>query len=57
MTESGFVDGCGADASWHNASLFQNLDLETAKAWDAGHREMMRMTTSALGEGVLLGKV
>lgn len=57
MTASGFVDGCGADASWQTG-VDQNwgLDDATAAAWAEGHKEMMRGTTKAIGEGVLLGK-
>eukprot|EP00937_MAST-01D_sp_MAST-1D-sp2_P000218 g218.t1 len=59
MTGSGAIDGCGADASWQTgvAQAAQwGLDNATARAWDAGHRQMMRETTAALGDGVLLGK-
>lgn len=57
MTASGVIDGCGADASWQNG-VDQDWDLDdaTAAAWGKGHREMMRSTTEALGDGVLLGK-
>ena len=57
MTTSGVVDGCGADASWQNGiDQDWGLSAETARAWDSGHRQMMRETTAALGNGVLLGK-
>jgi hypothetical protein len=57
MTASGVVDGCGADASWQTG-VDQDWDLDsaTAAAWNTGHKQMMRSTTEALGEGVLLGK-
>ena len=32
------------------------LDLATATAWAAGHRQMMQDTQAALGEGLLVGK-
>lgn len=32
------------------------LDLVTATAWAAGHRQMMAETTKALGAGLLIGK-
>ena len=32
------------------------LDLATATAWAAGHRQMMKDTQAALGEGLLIGK-
>ncbi|KAL3916306.1 MAG: hypothetical protein SGARI_007983 [Bacillariaceae sp.] len=68
MTASGFIDGCGADFSaleknrWgtHTTEYIQSnygLDLETAQAWNEGHRQMMIDTTAALGgEGFLIGK-
>lgn len=59
MTSSGVIDGCGADASWQTGvdqAQKWHLDNATAEAWDAGHKAMMRMTTEALGDGVLLGK-
>jgi len=59
MTASGFIDGCGADASWQNGldqAKSWGLSETTATAWRDGHKEMMRMTTEALGDGVLLGK-
>ena len=31
-------------------------DVTTLQAWDIGHRTMMRDTTLALGDGILLGK-
>merc|ERR1712070_167010 len=57
VTASGVVDGCGADASWQTG-VDQDWDLDdvTAAAWNVGHKEMMRSTTEALGDGVLLGK-
>jgi hypothetical protein len=59
MTASGVIDGCGADASWQTGvdqAKDWALDNATAVAWDAGHKQMMRTTTAALGDGVLLGK-
>ena len=59
MTASGVIDGCGADASWQNAEVAENnwnLDNKTAVAWDLGHRSMMKMTTEALADGLLMGK-
>jgi len=59
VTASGVVDGCGADASWQNGvdqAKAWDLDSATAAAWRDGHKDMMRSTTEALGDGVLLGK-
>ncbi len=59
MTGSGLIDGCGADASWQNGvdqAEGWHIDNSTAMAWDSGHKAMMRMTTEALADGVLLGK-
>ena len=33
-----------------------DLDLAAATAWDNGHRQMMKDTTAALGDGLLIGK-
>jgi hypothetical protein len=33
-----------------------DLDLEAATAWADGHRQMMKDTTAALGDGLLIGK-
>eukprot|EP00662_Eupelagonemidae_sp_cell21_P030748 gene30748-20112_t len=59
MTRSGVIDGCGADASWQDgvdqASKW-HLSADVARAWDDGHKQMMRQTTALLGDGVLLGK-
>ena len=65
LTDSGVIDGCGADFSgvgvnsWNDSEALQNelvLDRATAVAWTAGHRQMMRETTAALGDGLLVGK-
>ena len=56
MTDSGVIDGCGADASWQIDPTGGTTTPAVAKAWDIGHRTMMRDTTLALGDGVLLGK-
>jgi hypothetical protein len=67
MTDSGVVDGCGADFSatgtnrWVDhtpAKIAANmgLDIKTATAWAAGHRQMMKDTQAALGKGLLVGK-
>merc|ERR1719174_1193011 len=59
MTASGVIDGCGADASWQNGvdqAKGWELDVETAQKWNEGHQTMMRQTTEALRDGVLLGK-
>ena len=59
MTASGVIDGCGADASEKNAEVAENnwnLNNKTAVAWDLGHRSMMKMTTEALADGLLMGK-
>ena len=59
MTGSGVIDGCGADASWQTGVDQEKkwgLDNATAEAWREGHKAMMRMTTEALADGVLLGK-
>lgn len=59
MTASGVIDGCGADASWQNGvdqMTRWELDRDTAHAWKKGHKKMMRRTTKALKDGVLLGK-
>jgi len=55
LTASGVIDGCGADASWQGAEQW-GVSAAAAREWDAGHKQMMRQTTAALGEGVLLGK-
>ena len=50
---------CGADASWQTGveqAAKWGLDNATAVAWGAGHKTMMRTTTEALADGVLLGK-
>lgn len=59
MTKSGVVDGCGADASWQDGVEQEKrwgLAPAMAAAWKQGHEQMMRNTTSLLGDGVLLGK-
>lgn len=59
MTASGVIDGCGADASWQDGvdqASGWHIDDKTAVAWRDGHKAMMRETTKALGDGVLLGK-
>ena len=67
MTASGVIDGCGADFSamggnrWSDhtpAQIAQDLglDLQSATAWAAGHRQMMKDTQVALGNGLLVGK-
>jgi len=59
MTASGVIDGCGADASWQNGwdqRVAWDLDDDTARAWNKGHQEMMRDTTAALGDGLLVAK-
>jgi hypothetical protein len=67
MTDSGVVDGCGADFSamgWNewsmctpeNIAADMGLDLKTATAWTAGHRRMMNDTQTALGQGLLIAK-
>ena len=59
MTSSGVIDGCGADASWQTGvdqAKDWHLNDTTAVAWREGHKSMMRMTTEALADGVLLGK-
>lgn len=67
MTSTGVIDGCGADFSamgWNEWSMCtpehvaadMDLDLATATAWVAGHRQMMRDTQTALGNGLLIAK-
>ena len=67
LTDSGVIDGCGADFSameqnsWSAHTVPRiaaelNLDNKTATAWAAGHRQMMRDTTTALGDGLLIAK-
>lgn len=56
MTASGYIDGCGADASWQTDPARGTLDPATLAAWTVGHEEAMRETSVALGDGVLLGK-
>ena len=58
LTASGVIDGCGADASWQDGihDNWEHMDAEVLEAWDEGHRAMMRQTTAALADGVLLGK-
>ena len=52
MTDSGVIDGCGADASWQVDPTGGTTDPATMTGWDIGHRTMMRDTTLALGGGV-----
>ena len=58
MTSSGLIDGCGADDSWTQAygglTKF-NLAPDVQARWDVGHRTMLRDTTLALGDGLLMG--
>jgi len=56
LTASGVIDGCGADASWQRDPTGGTTSTSVALAWDVGHRQMMRDTTVALGDGILLGK-
>ena len=59
LTGTGVIDGCGADASWQTGmdhAAQWGLGNATAAAWDVGHKAMMRTTTEALADGVLLGK-
>ena len=67
MTNSGVIDGCGADFSAMGTNKWMDhtpakiaadmgLDNETATVWAAGHRQMMKDTQAALGEGLLVGK-
>jgi hypothetical protein len=39
-----------------NIAADMHLDLATATAWTAGHRQMMRDTQAALGAGLLIAK-
>lgn len=67
MTASGVIDGCGADFSAMGANRWSEhtpekiaqdlgLELTSATAWAAGHRQMMKDTQRALGDGLLVGK-
>lgn len=69
FTATGLIDGCGADFSaleknhWsrHNTDYIQKslaLDFEIAKAWNEGHKQMMREMTSSLQQegGYFIGK-
>ena len=56
LTSTGVIDGCGADASWQVDPTGNTTSRTVAAAWDVGHRTMMRDTTLALGDGLLLGK-
>jgi hypothetical protein len=67
MTASGVVDGCGADFSATGSNRWSDhtpqkiaenlgLDLASATSWAAGHRQMMKDTQAALGQGLLVGK-
>jgi len=67
LTQSGAIDGCGADfsAGTHNSMArntvqdtmaFMNLNESVAIAWREGRRQMMIDTTAALGGGILVGK-
>lgn len=58
MTMTGFIDGCGADASWQQEIQAKGwgVDAQTAATWADGHKQMMRDTTKTLGDGILLGK-
>jgi hypothetical protein len=53
LTDSGVIDGCGADASWQVDPTGGTTTPEIKAAWDIGHRTMMRDTTLALGDGLL----
>ena len=67
LTSTGVIDGCGADFSslepnrWasHTSEYVAkqlHLDDDTASAWIQGHRQLMKDTTEALGDGILIGK-
>eukprot|EP00039_Didymoeca_costata_P028493 m.21213 g.21213 ORF g.21213 m.21213 type:complete len:398 (-) comp7079_c0_seq2:77-1270(-) len=67
MTATGVIDGCGADFSAMEQNSWKahtvpkiaqelGLDNATATAWAAGHRQMMKDTTAALGNGLLVAK-
>jgi len=58
LTDTGLIDGCGADASGQPASYIPNLSAATAAAWEVGRQKTMLSTVSALSSigGVLLGK-
>jgi hypothetical protein len=54
LTASGAIDGCGADFS--DGAKATGLDPTAAQEWEAGHAMVLRETTAALGEGLLVGK-
>ena len=55
LTASGVIDGCGADFSGASPKAAGVSPVAVA-AWSAGHTQMMRDTTVALAEGMLVGK-
>lgn len=67
LTQSGVIDGCGADfsAGQHNSMArntvedtmqFLSVNRSVAESWQEGRRQMMIDTTAALGGGILVGK-
>jgi len=67
LTSTGLIDGCGVDFSatgknqwrFHTSNFIAewfDLDADAAVAWNEGHTQMMRDTTQALGDGILIGK-
>jgi hypothetical protein len=58
-SSNGYMDGCGADASWQNGSNIPHLEPAVSNDWTIGHVQAIQDTTaavSALG-GVILGKL
>jgi hypothetical protein len=56
LTASGVIDGCGADFSDKDAASKANVAPNVAKSWMNGHTKMLKDTTLALGDGLLVGK-
>jgi hypothetical protein len=56
LTVAGIISVPTLQASWQIDPTGGTTTPTVEKAWDIGHRTMMRDTTLALGDGVLLGK-
>ena len=59
MTKTGWIDGCGADASQQAGSYINGLSPDVEAAWTAAHIAAVKATTTAVSAagGVVLGKL
>ena len=59
MTDTGLIDGCGADAGQQNGSNIIGLSAETLAAWAPAHVEAQAAATAAVSAqgGFILGKM